>query len=281
LRQQFDLLPPGADFGGYRLVIVLETTRVDDALKAKLQTYLAAGGALIVCGPAAFDVHGEPALPELGIEAHGASPYTHTFLRAVGDIGAGMPEFDTVMYERGFRVTARDGAEVLVQVVEPYFERSYDRFSGHDYTPPDRLSPYAAAVQNGRAITFAVPILEAFGKHASVAYRQILDNCIARLLPDPLIRDGGPAHVEATAVRRGDATIVHLISFLPSRQAEGLDIVTDPFPLVDMPLSVRLDRTPDRVMLQPAGVDLPFTYADGYAQAQITMLNGHAMVVLE
>jgi hypothetical protein len=281
LREQFDLLPPTADISGYRLVIVPETTRIDDSLKAQLQAYLATGGALIVCGPAAFDAAGEPVMPELGIEAHGSSPYSHTFLRAVGDIAAGLPEFDTVMYERGTRITARPGAEPLVQVVEPYFERAYDHFSGHDYTPPDRLSPYAAAVQNGRAITFAVPILEAFGKHAMVAYRQILGNCINRLLPDPLIQDGGPSHLESTAVRKDGATIVHLISFLPSRQAEGLDIVTDPFPLVDMQLAVRLDRAPKRVTLQPAGVELPFVYADGYAQTRVTLLDGHAMVVLE
>ena len=283
LRQQFDVVFPDADLSGYRLAIIPETTRIDTALKASLQGFLQTGGSLIVSGPAALDETGAPALPELGIEAHGASPYTHTFLRPLGEIGRGIPAFDFVMYERGFRMTpaAGTGAQTLVQVVEPYFQRDYDHFSGHEYTPPDRVSEFAAAVQNGRVVTFAVPILEAFGKHASVAYRQILGNCIDRLLPDPLIRDGGPAHLEATAVRRGSTTVVHLISFLPSRQAEGLDIVHDPFPLVDMPLAVRLDAAPGRVTLQPAGKELPFSYTDGYVHTSVTVLDGHALMVIE
>jgi hypothetical protein len=260
---------------------VPETTRIDTALRQRLQAYLAAGGALIVSGPAAMDEHGAPAMPELGFVAHGESPYSHTFLRATSAVNQQMAEFDTVMYERGFRMTPAAGAETLVQVVEPYFERAYDHFSGHDYTPPDRLSPYAAAVQQGRAITFAVPLIEAFGKHANVPYRQILGNCIRRLLPKPLVKDAGPTHLEVTVQRKAGVTIVHLISFIPSRQAENMDMVHDPFPLVDVPISIRLDAAPQRLTLQPQGKELPFTYQDGYASTRVTLLEGHGLLVIE
>jgi hypothetical protein len=281
LRQQFDVVPPDTDFASYRLVIIPETTRVDSDLRASLQTYLKNSGALILSGQAGLEESGQAALPEMGIEVHGLSPYTHTFMRASDEVRLGLPEFDFVMYEQGYRMTPTSGARSLVQVVEPYFQRSYDHFSGHEYTPPNQVSPYAAAIQNGRVITFSVPLLEAFGKHASLAYRQILGNCIALLLPDPLIRDQGPAHLEATAVRRDQTTIIHLISFLPSRQAENLDIVHDPFPLVNMPISIRLDAAPSRLTLQPAGLELHFTYSDGYAHTTVTLLDGHAMLVFE
>ena len=279
LRQQFDIVPPETSLETYKLVIVPETTRIDARLKAKLQAYLKSGGGLIVSGPAALDPDGEPVMEELGLVAHGPSPYTHTFLRPLAEISAGMAAYDTVMYERGIRLTPAAGAKVLCQVVEPYFERAYDHFSGHDYTAPNRVSPYAAIIQNGRAITLAVPLLEAFGKHANVPYREMLGNCIDLLLPSPLIRDEGPAHLEATAVYKDGATIVHLISFLPSRQAEDLDIVHDPFPLVDMPISVRLEEAPKGVTLEPEGQNLDFSYKDGYAHTRVTVLNGHAMIV--
>jgi hypothetical protein len=281
LRQQFDVVPPDADFASYRLVIIPETTRVNSDLRASLQAYLKNGGALILSGQAALEESGQAALPEMGIEVHGPSPYTHIFMRVSDEVRQGLPEFDFVMYEQGFRMTPTGSARILVQVVEPYFQRSYDHFSGHEYTPPNQVSPYAAAIQNGRVISFSVPLLEAFGKHANLAYRQILGNCIDLLLPNPLIRDQGPAHLEATAVRRDHTTIIHLISFLPSRQAENLDIVHDPFPLVNMPISIRLDAAPSRLTLQPAGLELPFTYSDGYAHTTVTLLDGHAMLVFE
>jgi len=281
LRQQFDVLPPFGDLAPYKVAIVPETTRIDAVLASRLRALLKAGGGAIVCGPAALDEAGRPAMKELGIVAHGPSPYSHVFLRPAKEIAAGLEGFDTVMYERGFRMTPAAKAKALCHVVEPYFERTFEHFSGHEYTPADRVSRWAAAVQNGRVITLAVPLLSAFGKHANVPYRQILGKCIGRLLPRPLIRDGGPAHLEATAVRKGKTTVVHLLSFVPSRHAEGMDMIHDPFPLVDMPLSVRLDRAPRRATLQPAGKGLPVEYADGYASVRVTCLDGHTMVVLE
>ena len=280
LRLQFDILPPAADLQPYRLAVIPETTRIGSSLREALQRFLADGGALLVSGPAALGDGDGPALEELGIELHGRSPYTHVFLRASGGLRGIAAEFDTVMYERGFRMTPTASARALVGVVEPYFERSYDRFSGHSYTPPHERSPYAAIVQNGRAVTCAVPLLEAFGKHANVAYRELLGACIARLVPDPLIRAGGPVHLETTVVRKASATIVHLLSYLPSRQAEDLDLVHDPFPLVDVPISVRTDAAPAQVRLEPRTQALEWNYADGYVHTRVTVLDGHAMVVI-
>lgn len=281
LRRQFDIVPPGADLSAYELVVVPETVRVDADLRFSLSGYLAAGGALLICGPAALDASGEPVLAESGIATSGMSPYTHTFLRPAEALASVTAPFDTVMYERGFRMTPLPGAESLCGVVEPHFERAYDRFSGHEYTPPADPSPYAAIVQHSRVITVSVPLLEAFGRHANVPYRELLGGCIDRLLPRPLLRDGGPVHLEATVVRTPGSTVVHLLSFLPSRQAEELDLVHDPFPLVDMPLAVRAAAAPSRVTLQPAGRELDFGYEDGYVHAQVTVLDGHAMVVVE
>jgi hypothetical protein len=285
LRQQFDIVPQTAELKGYAVAIVPETTVIDAKLKVRLQAFVKAGGGLIVCERAAIGADGAPALPELGVVLHGPSPFTHTFLRPDADVAQGVPDFDTVVYERGLRMMAGTGAKPLVRVVEPYFERTYDHFSGHSYTPPDKVSRYAAVIQCGRVITFALPILEAFAKHGNEQYRQIFGNCLDRLLPKPLLRVEGPVHLETTVMGRGSGktaqTIVHLISFIPSRTAlEGLDLVNDPIPLVDMPIAVRADAAPKSVTLQPAGQDVAFSYKDGYVHTRVTVLEGHAMLVL-
>ena len=279
LRQQFDIVPPDADLGSYRVVVLPETTRVDERLGSSLRDFLGAGGGLIVSGRAALDQEGQPVLAELGIEVHGPSPYSHVFLRPFSELQKVTPAFDTVMYERGFRMTPRENAQVLCGIVEPYFERSYEHFSGHSYTPPGDLSEYAAVIQSGRAITFAVPLLQAFGQHANVPYRELLGGCLDRLLPRPLLRTGGPVHLETAVVRKNGTVVVHLLSFLPSRQAEGLDVVHDPFPLVDVPVSLRMERAPQSAVLQPSGQPLELHYEDGYATTRVTVTDGHAMVV--
>ena len=74
---------------------------------------------------------------------------------------------------------------------------------------------------------------------------------------------------------------MHLVSFSPVRKADGLDIIEDPIPLVDMSLSIRCDAEPQRVRLAPADEDIPFTYTDGYVNVSVTSLTGHTMVVIE
>jgi len=281
LRHQFDLLPPSADLSAYAVVIVPESVRIDEALREKLRAHLATGRGLLVSGQAALDEAGQPVMEELGIESHGESPFTATYLRPAPEIGQGPAPMDAVMYERGFRMTPSPGAEALCGVVEPYFERGYEHFCSHRQTPPDRLSPYAAVVQNGRAITFAVPIFTAHGKHGAEPYRRLLRACLDRLLPEPLLRAGGPVHLETTVIRRDGRTVVHLISYCPVRSAESLDLVEDPFPLVEMPLSLRLEEEPRRVFLAPSGEELAFEYRDGRAEVRVTCLDGHTMVVLE
>ncbi len=109
LRQQFDVVPPDIDFSPYRLVVIPETTRIDVRFKSKLQADLKQGGELIVAGPAALDENGQPVLPETGIQTHGALP-AHTFLRPMEEAKRGLPEFDFVMYEPGFRMIPAAGA---------------------------------------------------------------------------------------------------------------------------------------------------------------------------
>jgi len=73
--------------------------------------------------------------------------------------------------------------------------------------------------------------------------------------------------------------VVHLLSFLPSRQAENLDLVHDPFPLLDVPVSLRTEWPPRSAVLQPSGQELELHYEDGYASTRVTVSDGHAMVV--
>jgi hypothetical protein len=281
LRQQFDVLPPDGELSRYELVIIPECTKISPGLRTKLQDRLRSGGALIVCGDSALDSDGNPAMDELGIITHGCSPYRETFIHASEKVADGLKDFGYVMYERGFRMTPAPNSEVLAIIGEPYFQREYDEFSGHDYTPEGHLSGYAAAVKCGRTVVFSVPILEAYGKYAAPNYRILFGNCIDLLLPKPLIRDCGPSCLETSVVQTENSVVVHLISFCPERRAHNLDIVEDAVPIVDMPIEVRVDSAPRRVFLAPAEQDLEYEYRDGYVSTRVTVLDGHAMLVCQ
>lgn len=282
-RQQFDFVAINGELKGYELVVVPENVTINRKLKKTLSAFVKKGGAMLVSGAAALDDKGKPAMKELGVKTHGDSPYTATYLRPGKKLASAVVDLDHVMYERGVRMTPdkKAGAKDLCRVVEPYFERDYTHFVSHRQTPADKVSRYSAIAQCGRVITFAHPIFTAFGAHGSLPYRRLIGACIERLLPEPLVRDCGPAHLEATVVRKGKRTVVHLLSYLPCRRTDKLDIVEDPFPIVDMPLWVKLPKKPKRAFLAPAETELECDYENGYAHVRVTEMDGHTMVVFE
>ena len=58
-----------------------------------------------------------------GIADAAPSPFSHTFLREAGNPDG----FPHVMYEPVLRLTAQPDAEVLYEIIEPYFERSWNQ----------------------------------------------------------------------------------------------------------------------------------------------------------
>ncbi|MGI8459636.1 MAG: beta-galactosidase trimerization domain-containing protein [Propionibacteriaceae bacterium] len=284
LRYQFDVVPPGTDLTPYALVLVPETTVVDPALRAALSAYVERGGAVVLVGDALLGSDGEVSLPAAGIVVHGRSPFAHTFLRT---LSAELPDpgQDTVVYDRGLQVRALDGTEVLIGTVEPYFDRTWEHFSGHSYTAPDALSEWAAVTRRGRVASVAAPLLQSYGRLGNEVHRQVMASVLAAFLPRPAVRVDGPLHLETTVWRGPDRTVVHLLSYLPTRVGSGLggdiDLVDDPFPLVELAVEIAVEQHPRRAMLQPAGKELPLRWSDGIARTTVTVLDGHALIVID
>lgn len=283
LRHQFAIVPPTADLTSYALVLVPETTVVDADLRTALSAHVARGGALVVVGDALVGTDGEVSVPEAGVALHGPSPYANTFLRT---LAPGLPDLgqDTVVYDRGLRMEPLDGTEVLVGTVEPYFDRTWAHFSGHSYTPPDALSRWAAVTRRGQVVAIAAPLLLTYGRLGNEVHRLVVQHVLDLLLPRPALRAGGPLHLETTVRRGPGTTVVHLLSYLPTRVGGGLggdiDLVDDPFPVVDVEVEIAAESEPRSATLEPAGTALPLRWADGVATTTVTVLDGHAMIVL-
>jgi hypothetical protein len=282
LNHQFDLIDRQGDFEAYELLVLPDNVRVDEALAKKIRAFLKAGGKLLASGTSGLSADGREALlPELGVKAHGFSPFQTTYIRFGKEVSADVPPTDHVMYERGVRVTPARGAAALARVVEPYFDRSWRHFSSHFQTPPEKVSRYAAAVASGRVAYIAYPIFTAFAQHGSIPFRLLVRNVLERLLPEPLLRVAAPSATETSVTRQGKRTIVHLLHYTPERRTEKLDLIEDVVPLYEVPLSLKLDRAPKRVYSAPDQTPLPFEHLAGRVNLRVPEVRGHAMIVFE
>lgn len=269
LKHQFDILTARSELNRYQLLILADEIPVDATLAARLRAFVRGGGKLLLTGQPPAGLAGEA-----GLKVLGESPFTVTYFR--------LRETNHVMYERGWRVRPAAGATVLARVVEPYFERTWRRFCSHFQTPyRPEVSPYAAAIQKGNIITIPYPIFKAYASHANLSYRELVKLCLDRLLPRPLLKVTGPSTLEATVMKQGRRTVVHLLSYCAERRTQSLDVIEDIIPLRDVPVSLRLAKPPRRVYLAPQNATVPFTFQDGRVELVVPELVGHQMIVFE
>ncbi len=295
LKHQFDLLRPEEDFGPYKLIILPDKAQVDSALAKRLSAYLKAGGKLLASGTSGLTPAADAVmLKELGIKPSGLSPFkTPTYIRFGKEVSRDVPPSDHVMYDRGVRVKPA-GGKALAQVIEPYFDRTWQHFSSHAQTPGDRASGYAAATINsaGNVGYIAYPIFSAYGSSGNYPYRLLVRNLLDLLLPETTLRLTAPTSTEATVMQQpagknpdGSARparlVVHLLQYCPERRTKSLDLVEDVVPLHDVPVSLASAKKPRRVYTVPDLAPLAFEYADGRVSFTIPKVEGHAMVAVE
>jgi hypothetical protein len=251
-----------------------------------LEVYLNQGGSILATGHSGLSVDGKSVMFDpLGITVHGISPFDTTYIRFGDQVNRDVPATDHVMYEMGWRVKPKPSTEVLAEVVEPYFQRAWNHFSSHFQTPPEKVSQWSAATQQGRVIYVSTPIFHAYARHGNYPYRLLIRNLIDRLLPEPLLKVDGPTGLETTVTQqrlsRGVRTAVHLLYYSPERRAANYDIIDDMVPLHDVAVSLRLPSAPKAVYLAPGKEPLKFRYREGRVEAHVPKVNGHAVVIFE
>jgi len=283
LKHQFNFITESSDWDGYEVLVLPDAISVSKQLAIKLRSHIAAGKAILATGTSGLSPDAKGViLSELGVKSAGFSPFTASYVRFGGQISQGIPRTDHVMYDRSVRVVATRAAVSLATVVEPYFERSWDHFSSHYQTPPNKPSRFSAAVLNRRVAYIPYPVFGAYANHANLPCRWLVAALIDRLIPDPLVRVNAPSSTEATVTRQGKRTIVHLLQYCPERRGKDLDLIEDIVPLYKVELSLRLGKKPSRVYrLGPAPQAIDFVYENGRASTVIPKIAGHEMVVFE
>jgi hypothetical protein len=275
LRVQFDCISPDQSLTNYPLVIVPEVIQLDDALVARLVDYVRNSGRLFVCGDVLLPEQANLLAQVAGLEQVETSPFAMPYFRFRGE------STDHVAYEGGVRLKPHASTEVLADIVEPYFDRSWRQFCSHQQTPPDRLSSYAAATLRNNIAIVAFPLFRMYASQGNLAMRDLLSCCLARLLPEKLVRDNGPSHLEVTVNRQSNRIVIHLLSYAPRRRTPTIDLIEEPAVLYNLQLSLRLEEPVQCATLQPQDSPIPFEHRGGRIHLLVPEVPGHQMVVLE
>jgi hypothetical protein len=266
-QHQFDFVDFETDLSSYRLLILPDNIELSPAQIQKVDAFVANGGKVLATGNSGFGMAGFPA------ENLGTRAFSPDFAQLAGDDQA------VVMYEPAIKVAATNNAEVVAEIFDPYFNRTYQHFCSHAHAPLEKLSGDPAALLTSSIGYLAHPVFQTYATHSMTWHRDLITRMINSLLPDPLVKLDGPRSIQAHVQTRGDETLVHLMHYIPERRGLRYDIVEDALSLAGATLRVRGQFTSGA--FQPQGIPAEITQEGGYAVVPLPAISGHTILELK
>ena len=283
LKHQFEFIDAAADLTPYRLVILPDEVPMTARLAERVRAYLAGGGCLLITGLSGFDETTNDFFlaSEMGVHYQGPAPYAPDYLVLEPEVNMGVEPMHHSCEQPGVQIGVEAGVRVLAYSGAPYFNRTWEHFCSHQYTPMEQATEDAVITQKGNVIYCARPLFREYALSARRVHKQVLANCIQRLLPTPrVLAPGLPSTAIVVVRRKGDDLIVHLLHYVHQRRGQSLDVIEDVLPLYNVELSVRAERAPAQACLVPEQQPVEAVWRDGYVHFTLPCLNGYQIVQL-
>lgn len=286
LHHQFNVIDLEEDFARYKVLILPDEIRPSKPLLAKLDAYLAQGGAVLVSGESLLhpQFHWFQWKPLAGIRYQGRAKFRGEYLAPRPGAFPSLPEAVYFLYQPGHSIAVDEGVEVLATYAHPYFDRSEERFCSHQQTPPGPPTGEPVIVRAGRVAYIANPLFTSYARDGVPAWKQIVKDLIQTYLPEPvLVAPGLPSTAQITLLEQPAARrqVAHVLHYPMTRRAPNIDIIEEPGTLVDQEVRLRLPAAPRAVSLAPQGVPLEVTYRGGYASVRVRRIHGHQAISFE
>lgn len=293
LQLPFDVIDPSTPFEAYRLLLLPDDIPVDAGLAARLDSYVAHGGKLILTGRSGLNADGSFAL-DAGIRSGGEVKSNPSYLKGGRKLDASLTQSPFVMYGAGQAIVST-GAEVLAEIAPSYFNRSYAHFSSHQHAPddPQAASLGAAVTLKGGIGYIAYPIFSMYHAMGQPLYKYLVRGLIDRLLPSRAIVTDLPSSGRATLTQQAEQKrhVLHLLYGAPQIRGKAvpagegntrvMEMIEDIPTLGPVTASVRLPRTPSRVYDALTGEDVPFTNGGDRVEVRLPSLRIHSALVFE
>jgi hypothetical protein len=285
LKYQFDILTADLDFTRYKVLILADCVPLTNGLDKRIKAFLANGGKIISTGRSGLDGEGKDfALSEWGVKFKGESPHDPAYMAPPsGKLAAGFPDMPVTLYERGIDMDAIAGTEVLAEIIAPYYNSGFDGEHAFLYLPPDKKTGKPAITRKGNVVHFSHSFCINYYKHAQVPMKALFGNILAELLPAPIVKvTNMPSFARVTVSSQPGRTMVYLMSYVPEKRGDKIEMIEEAIAIHGAKLAVRLDGArPRKVYLAPEGKELSFIIKNNYTCVDVPAFSGYALIVFE
>jgi hypothetical protein len=279
----FEALESGSrDLSRFSTIVLTGAPCLNEADAAVLRTYVEGGGSILCIGSSALDRSGTRFLLDVGAEYLGPAAFDMDYTVAGRSL---VPDFIGTAFlndTAALRTRATDG-EILATIKEPYFNRTYERYSSHQNTP-NRLEDAAhpAAVRKGRIVSLFHPLGRIYNDLGARVHRDYLMKALGLLYRDPIqeVRLPSAGRVNLMHQPFKKRYMTHLLYANPMKRGRCL-VIEDMPPLFDIEVTLRVPQKVRKAYLAPQGEGLKLNRSGTAVSVRVPKLQCHQIVVWE
>jgi hypothetical protein len=283
LQMDYRVVDPDGDLSAYDTIILTGAPGLSREHADKLNAFAQKGGKLLVIGASALNAERDAFLIDIGATYLGPSNYDVDYL-VVGDtLGRNLVSSPFLNYEGALRVQPHAQAEVLADIVEPYFSRTYGTYCSHLNTPPQpNTTGHPGAIRNGNIIFLPHALGRIYYQHGARLHRDFFRNALQQLYLQPTVEVDLPSSGRVSVMYQAehDRYVVHLLYASPIQRGRCL-VIEDIVPLHDITLTVRLPQAVQKIYTIPGFENLEPEIVDEAIRVTVPVLNGHQAIVFE
>jgi hypothetical protein len=240
----------------YPLIIIPECDYLQPAFKEALIAYTKQGGNLLIIGTATTKLFQQ----ELGINSLTTSEEGEKFIAVAGKIGAIRSSLNLVS-------------------LRPEASATSNFYKGSDFTAKGtEIASVVNSLGKGKIAGIFFNAGSAYLNYKSPALRDFIAERILELFPNPLVKINGSHLVHATINRLNGKTMVNLINVAgehTNQSAIGYDEIPS---IKNLAVSIRTEKKPSQILLQPGEHILEFEFSDGIANLIVPELLIHSII---
>ncbi|MDR1524149.1 MAG: hypothetical protein LBS79_02685 [Tannerella sp.] len=124
-----------------------------------------------------------------------------------------------------------------------------------------------------------IAVGEDYEKSSDESLRRKVSEAVRALFPQPLAEVSGSPWIDVSVSQLDGKRMIHLVN--TSGDHKGAGIIRSIDPAGPLQVTVRCDRKPSRITLQPAGKACDFTWSDGKAQLKVDAVEIYDILVIE
>jgi hypothetical protein len=240
----------------YPMIVIPECDYIEPSLINELREYIQNGGNMLIIGTETAGIFSK----ELGIKSAKTTEEKTQFISAANRLGCVSSKILEV--ELGIDCKAISNF-----------------FGSNDYRDPSKtIASSVKQVGKGKIAAIYFNAGTAYSQYKTPVIRDFIAETIAQLSPEKMVEVTGSQLVHLAVNKLNGKTMVNLINVAGEHTNQTAIAYDQVPPLTDLTVSVKTPAKPAKIVMQPEGKELKFSYSGGKSTVLIPKLEIHSIL---